>query len=213
MTGYKTLDFDTWPRKEHYLYYTQKLKVGCSMTVNLDVTRLVQSCRKRSLRFYPSFVYCTACTVNSMDSMRMFRDKDGRLCIWDHVLPNYTIFHKDDCTFSDVWTDFSPDFETFYSNMIEDMDKYKNTKGIKVKENQPANFFCISCEPWVSFTAFNTWTYDSEPQFFPVITYGKYFEENGRLKMPFNIVIAHAVCDAYHISKLIEELQIKIDKF
>ena len=97
--------------------------------------------------------------------------------------------------------------------MIEDMEKYKNTKGIKVKENQPANFFCISCEPWVSFTAFNTWTYDSEPQFFPVITYGKYFEENGRLKMPFNIVIAHAVCDAYHISKLIEELQIKIDKF
>lgn len=213
MEGYKKIDFENWERKDHYLYYTEKLKIGYSMTVSLDVTSLVSTCRKKGLKFYPVFVYCTACVINSLDFMRMFKDNDGMPCVWNKTVPNYTIFHDDDKTFSDMWTDFDFDFDTFYKNMTDDMEKYKDVKGIKAKPNQPPNFFCISCVPWVSFTGYNAYTAGSAPSFFPIITYGKYTEENGRLKMPFNLIIAHAVCDGYHTSKFFNDLQKTIDAF
>mgnify|MGYP001168511303 CR=1 FL=1 len=37
---YRKIDQSTWPRQDHYKYYTEKLKVNYSMTARLDVTRL-----------------------------------------------------------------------------------------------------------------------------------------------------------------------------
>lgn len=35
---YRKIDQSTWPRQDHYKYYTEKLKVNYSMTARLDVT-------------------------------------------------------------------------------------------------------------------------------------------------------------------------------
>ena len=40
----------------------------------------------------------------------MGRDKDGNPGYYDVLHPNYTIFHEDDHTFSDVWTAYTEDF-------------------------------------------------------------------------------------------------------
>ena len=37
---YRKIDQSTWPRQDHYKYYTEKLKVNYSMTARLDVTSL-----------------------------------------------------------------------------------------------------------------------------------------------------------------------------
>ena len=34
---YRKIDQSTWPRQDHYKYYTEKLKVNYSMTARLDV--------------------------------------------------------------------------------------------------------------------------------------------------------------------------------
>ena len=47
MENFKKIDFENWNRKEHYKYYTEKLKVGYSMTVSLDVTNIVNFCKKK----------------------------------------------------------------------------------------------------------------------------------------------------------------------
>ncbi len=41
---YRKIDQSTWPRQDHYKYYTEKLKVNYSMTARLDVTRLRAEC-------------------------------------------------------------------------------------------------------------------------------------------------------------------------
>lgn len=87
------------------------------------------------------------------------------------------------------------------------MEKYKDTKGIKVRNDQPANFFCISCVPWLSYTAYNTSVPGGEPNLFPIITFGKYTNVNGRYEMPFTINISHAAADGYHTSRFINDLQ------
>ena len=112
MEHYTKIDMATWPRREHYRYYSQTLKVEFNMTAPVNVKNLLGFCRANGYRFYPAAIYCVTRTLGRIENFRMFRNADGELCVWDRVVPNYTIFHADDCTFSDCWTDFSDDFGT-----------------------------------------------------------------------------------------------------
>ncbi len=204
---FKYIDMDKWPRKEHFNYYRTKIVCGYSCTVQLDVTSLLKQVKEKGLRFYPSFVYCVSYIVNSMNEFKMAVDKDGLPGYYDVSHPNMTIFHEDDHTFSDMWTEYYPEFSRFYENTVSNMEKYKNTKGIKVRDNQPPNFFCISCVPWLSYTAYNTSVPGGVPNLFPIITFGKYTKKDGHYEMPFTINISHAAADGYHTSMFINSLQ------
>ncbi|GFI61625.1 chloramphenicol acetyltransferase 2 [Clostridiales bacterium] len=204
---FKYIDLEKWERHEHFEYYRTKIKCGYSCTVQLDVTKFKHNLDKSGLKFYPSFVYCVSRMVNSMPEFRMAVDKDGLPGYFDISNPNMTIFHEDDHTFSDMWTEYYPEFKDFYRNTVKNMEKYKNVKGIKARNNQPPNFFCISCVPWLSYSAYNTNVPGGEPNLFPLITFGKYTEKDGKLEMPFTLNISHASADGYHTSKFINGLQ------
>lgn len=210
---FQIVDLEKWERREHFKYYTEKLKCGYSITAKLDVTLFKKLLEKNKLKFYPSFIYCVTHDINSMPEFRMRLGENNALILYDIVHPNYTIFHEDDHTFSDIWSEYTNDFYKFYDNYKCDIEKYSNIKGVKIKPNQPKNFYCISCVPWLSFTGYSTYTSDSNPALMPIITYGKYTEESGKWVMPFTVTISHAVADGYHVSKLINSIQTTIDKF
>ena len=158
MCRYKKIDLENWCRKEHYLYYTNSLNVEVNMTANIDVSELLSFCHTNGYKFYPTLIYCVTKVLNRIENFKMFKDKNGDLCVWDSLVPNYTIFHEEDHTFSDCWTDFTDDFGSFYKNITSDMELGKTKRGIKVKSGQPANFYCVSCTPWTAFTAVSTVT-------------------------------------------------------
>lgn len=212
MDSYKEIDLEKWSRKEHYRYYTEKLKIEYNLTVSIDVTLLLNFCHAQGYKFYPVMIYLVTKVLNRIENFKMFKDEQGRLCVWDKIIPNYTIFHKDDQTFSDCWTDYCEDFHEFYHNITEDMRTFQDQKGIKVKENQPLNFYCISCVPWFSFTGYSSRAVNGEPLFFPVILIGKYEKIGMKTNMPVNMTISHAVCDGYHAGLFFEALQEEIVK-
>ena len=140
MCRYKKIDLENWCRKEHYLYYTNSLNVEVNMTANIDVSELLTFCHTNGYKFYPTLIYCVTKVLNRIENFKMFKDKNGDLCVWDSLVPNYTIFHEEDHTFSDCWTDFTDDFDSFYKNITYDMELGKTKRGIKVKSGQPATF-------------------------------------------------------------------------
>lgn len=208
---FQLMNQEEWPRKDHFNYYTQKLRCGYSVTVRMDVTNLYQQVKQKGLRFYPAFIYCAAKAVNEKLEFRMGMDAQGRPGYWDVIHPNFTIFHKEDYTFSDVWSYYNPDFKKCYENIVNDMEQYKDCKGAKVKDHQPPNFFCISCVPWMDFIGYSTWVPEGQPNLFPIITFGKYAEENQRMKLSAALTISHAAADGYHTSMLFERLQEILD--
>ena len=100
MTGCKKIDMDTWARREHYEYYTKQLKVEYNITANVDVKNVLDFCHSKGYKFYPAMIYLVTKTLNRIDNFKMFKDKYGYLCAWDKIIPNYTVFHNDDHTFS-----------------------------------------------------------------------------------------------------------------
>lgn len=207
MQAFKKVDMESWPRREHYRYYTEALKVEFNMTAPVDVQNLLRFCHAHGCKFYAAAIYCVTKALNRIENFRMFKNADGELCVWDKIVPNFTFFHPDDCTFSDCWTDFSEDFPTFYNAITADMQTYKDVKGIKTKPNQPANFYCVSCTPWTAFTGCGSRVADGQPAYFPIVVMGRYEKCGGKVNMPVNITIAHAVADGYHAGLFFRYLQ------
>ena len=131
-----------------------------------------------------------------------------------HVVhPNYTIFHKEDHTFSDCWSEYDADFATFYKRIETDIEAAKKVRGVKAKAGQPVNFYCISCVPWLDYTGYATSTVSDHVALFPIITFGKYTEDNGKLTLPLTLTIAHAAMDGWHTSEFFREMQEELEAF
>ena len=207
LPSYRKIDQSTWPRQDHYKYYTEKLKVNYSMTARLDVTRLRAECDRLGVHFYAAFIWCTSNVVNRLPFMKMMTDEKGNPGVWDVIHPNYTIFHKEDHTFSDCWSEYDADFATFYKRIETDIEAAKKVRGVKAKAGQPVNFYCISCVPWLDYTGYATSTVSDHVALFPIITFGKYTEDNGELTLPLTLTIAHAAMDGWHTSEFFREMQ------
>lgn len=203
---FEPIDMATWERREHFEYYTHILKTNYHMNVNVEITSFYEWTKKEGYRFFPSFLYVVMRAVNQNREFRMAY-KENVLGFYKVCHPSYTIFHPDDHTFSDIWSEYSPDFGRFYKNCVDDMEKYRDVKGIKAKPGRPDNFCPVSCAPWISFTGFGHDTTASSNMYFPVINFGKYFREGEKLCIPVSVHVNHAAADGYHTSMLLLDIQ------
>ena len=206
--AYQVIDLAKWPRREHFAYYRDQIRCGYSLTSRMDVSEMLAYSRRSGRRFYGCFLYAVSRTVNSMASMRMMIPPEGGAGVWENVHPSFTIFHEDDHTFSDLWMEYSEDFDAFYREFVRVAEVYGKNHGIKARTGQPANFFCASCAPWIDFDGYSTWVAGSdEPALFPIITCGKYVEEpGGATRMPVNLTISHAAADGWHVGVFFSRL-------
>ena len=74
-------------------------------------------------------------------------------------------------------------------------------------KNQSLNFFDVSCLPWVRYKHFDVHVFDEGKFLAPVVTWGKYEQERGKLIMPLTMNIHHAVADGFHLSRFFNEVQ------
>jgi len=200
------IDQEKWDRNVYFENYLNQ-KCTFSLTANIDITLLLKNIQIKGIKLYPSFIYMVSKIVNDHKEFRTCFNDNGVLGYWDQMTPNYTIFHDDDKTFSCIWTDYSNDFGVFYNNYMEDIKQYSNVKGFMTKSNMPENSFPISSIPWVSFTGFNLNINNDNDYLLPIITGGKYFTQEHKIQLPISLQVHHAVCDGYHASRFIEELQ------
>ncbi|WP_226605607.1 type A chloramphenicol O-acetyltransferase [Bacillus cereus] len=203
---FHVIDREDWNREQYFEHYL-KLKCTFSMTVNVDITMLLEEVYQKGIKFYPVFIYLISRIVNNHRKFRTCFNDEGVLGYWEEMIPSYTIFHKDDKSFSSIWTDYSSYFRTFYKNYEDDMRCYASVHGLFTKENIPPNVFPISSIPWTSFTGFNLNINNDENFLLPIITCGKYFNEGNKVMLPVSLQVHHSVCDGYDASKFIEDLQ------
>ena len=110
-----------WARSSHFQYYTKGfVKSVNSMTVRMDVTHFLAEVKRRNLKFFPAFAALTGQVVASIPEMCTAVDENGTPGYYSYLNPNFTIFHEDDKTFSDVWSEYDADFDTFYRNLVAD---------------------------------------------------------------------------------------------
>lgn len=197
------VDLDTWARKEHFEHYFHQVPCTYSMTTKLDITPLIEA----KERLYPAMLYRIAKAVNQYQEFRMDLGPDGTLGFYTEMHPCYTIFHRDSETFSNLWTEYTDDYEAFCRAYQQDLKQFGSCKDMMAKPDVPVNTFPVSMVPWESFEGFNLNLQNGYRYLPPIFTMGKYQRDERGVWLPLSIQVNHAVCDGFHVCRFIAALR------
>ena len=67
--------------------------------------------------------------------------------------------------------------------------------------------------PWVSYTHISHTESGRRDNATPLFDWGKFYERNGKILMPFSVQVHHSFVDGVHIGKMAEILQSYLDRF
>ncbi|AOR25176.1 CatA-like O-acetyltransferase [Clostridium taeniosporum] len=203
--GFNIINMDTWDRKDCFNHFFNNAKCTYSVTINIDITNLYNYIRTNKLRFYPTFTWVVSKAINNYQEFKMTFDKEGRLGFFDEIGPSYSVLNDRTKVMSDLYTSFNNVFLSFYENMVNALNSYKEDTNFTTQFQN--NFFIVSCLPWFTYTSFNVNNEGSSPFLFPMVTWGKFFEEGNKIIMPVTIQVHHAVADGYHCSLFFSDVK------
>lgn len=195
----KTIDLATYPRRTHFEYFRRMANpyVGC--TVEVDVTAFQAALKRRGEPFFLSFLRCAALAANDVPQLRQRILNDGiveyAFCPTSHTVA------RADGTYSYCELDCRMEREAFLPYARRQQQRAAETGGIE--ENDPLPLLFVSTLPWLSYTALTQPTpspADSNPR----LTWGRYFERDGRVLLPVTLLCNHALVDGLHLARFYE---------
>lgn len=200
---FEKIQMENWPRREYFQHYFAALPCTYSMTVNLDISRIMG----QGIRLYPAMLYAITRVVNRHREFRTALNEQGEVGVYTQMIPSYTVFHRETETFSNLWTWYSPRFQEFLAAYEKDLKEYGSLQGMNPKPGMPENNFPVSMIPWTSFEGFHLNLEKGYRYLLPIFTMGRYRWDQGRCWLPVAIQVHHGVCDGFHLSRFIQELQ------
>ena len=204
----KTLiDMNTYARKAHFDYFRTLAYPYVGVTAEMDITDFRRLTKAKGLNFFHSFLWCASQAANSIPEMRQ-RQQDDHIVEYDFCGTSHTVARADgtyvycDLNANCDYFDFLPYAERVQQQAVEngDIDRAPG-------EEEPLLF--ISTVTWMSHTALILPTpipADSNPR----ITWGRFFERDGKILIPVSLQVNHALMDGLHISLFYKRLEEKL---
>ena len=212
--GYRVIDRETYYRKGVFRRFSEDCKCSLSMTARVDVTDLVAWSKTKGRKFYLNFLYILCRALNSREDYRMeYRWQTDELICYDVIHPIQYVFHEDTETFTEVYSTYDPDYETFYAAALRDLEAGKGMRDLGLDDANHPNWFDASYIPWVSYDALHLELPDGYLYLAPIVNWGKYRPEDGRLMMPVTVRMNHAVADGFLVANVFRLLEREMAAF
>lgn len=199
----KRINLESFPRKEHFRYFTDIAYpyVGC--TVNVDITKFLSEIKEIKRPFFLSFLYYIVNAANRVPEMRQ-RIYEGGIIEFDSCRSSHTVARKDG-TYCYCKLDCNMPIDNFLPYAMEAHNDAKTYGNIE-EGDEALSLFFLSSLPWLSYTSLIQ-PVPSPADSNPRISWGKYFEQNGRILIPVSILCNHALVDGIHLGEFYEELE------
>ena len=207
----KIIDKEKYYRKGVFRHFTQDCKCSTSMTDRIDVTDLVAWSKQSGTKFYINFLYVLSKALNSRDDYKMaWRYQTEELICYDQINPIQYVFHEDTETCSPVYSTYCSDYKEFYKKALADLEKAKEGREYGLDAANHPNWFDASYISWRSYDSLNIELPDGYLYFLPIVNWGRYREENGRLMMPVSVRLNHAIADGFLIANVFNLIEKEI---
>ncbi len=212
--NYRLIDRETYYRKGVYRHFTEDCKCSVSMTARIDVTDLAEYSKKNGTKFCLNFLYILSKVLNSRDDYKMaYLWQSDELICYDTINPIQYVFHEETETCTPVYTNYSADYDEFYRGAQADAERAKQTREYGLDAANHPNWFDASYISWLSYDSLNIELPDGYLYYLPIVNWGRYREENGRLMMPVTVRLNHAVADGYLVANVFRLLEKEIGNF
>lgn len=205
---YRIIDEESWKRKLHCQIFRNSIEPAFCVTIELDITNYLEKIREKGYSFTFSLIYAVTKCANDIEEFR-YRFLDGKIVLYDQIHTAFTYLNKD--------TEL---FKVVYVEMKETLDEYVKTAS-KAADEQKEYFkgplgndvFQFSPLPWVSYTHISHTNSGNKDNATPLFDWGKFFERDGKMILPFSIQAHHSFVDGLHIGKLVDLLQNYLNQF
>ncbi|WP_253198227.1 MULTISPECIES: CatA-like O-acetyltransferase [unclassified Clostridium] len=112
--------------------------------------------------------------------------------------------------FSFCTAEFIDGFKEFKINTSNEIERTKNNVSIGNGTGRDDLIYTTSI-PWVSFTSITHPIQMNPVASVPIIAWGKYFEENGKIKLPLSVQVHHSLVDGAHVGHYFNKIQEILD--
>lgn len=197
------LDFENWPRRELFDFFSPLSNPFYSVTFRLDVTKLYRHTKANGLSFYYSLIYLCTQAINSVEAFS-FAIADGAVARLDPRKPSFTDLKKGAETFHIVTMPCEGSLAEFCAAAKAKSEKQEAFIDFS-QEGQDLIYF--SCVPWMDITALTNERNLDVDDAVPRIAWGKFVEENGRKTLGLSIEVNHRFIDGLHIGRFAQELE------
>jgi len=200
----REININNWPRREHFRYFGAMDYPHFNICADADLSVFLPFIKKTTLALYRTILYIVCRAANGIEAFR-YRIDTGKVFLYDRVHPGITVMGPDDL-FGYLNIDYEPDFKRFYHRAGE-MIEIAAGKPRLIGGDRRNDLLYITTVPWISFTSLVHPIHIHPADSIPRIAWGKYREENGRIKLPVSVQGHHGLMDGIHIGCFFDELQ------
>lgn len=194
-------------RQRHFAFFNRMSHPHFNITVQADITPLLPFLRAEGLPFYHSMVWIAARAVHAVPQLRQ-RIRGGSEVVEHEVLrPSFTVATEASEVFSFCTVGYAAEGRAFLAQAAH---RVAAMQAAPVMSNEPGadDYLFLSGLPWMSFTGiqhamdYGPGITDSVPR----ITWGKYYEEGGRCRLPLACQAHHALVNGREMGLFFDEV-------
>ena len=207
----KKIVFDNLHRKKHFEFFKKMNHPHFNITANVEIGQFLKTIKKEKLPLTFCLVHLLSKVANDIKEFR-WRIRDNDVVEHKLVHPSFTVPSDDTDVFSFCTVTFKENMTDFIAEAHNIRELMKKKPSI---EDEPGrdDYLFMSAIPWISFTglqhAMNYHPHDSVPR----ISWGKFFEQDGKTLMPVSVQAHHALVDGRHMGAYFQNLEQSFTNF
>lgn len=200
----RTIDLDTWRRREHFLLFRDYDRPHFSITAAVDVSACYEASRGgEGTSFTLAMLFAAMTAANAVEAFRL-RLREDRAWCHDAVGIGCTVA-RPDRTFGFSYFTHETSFARFAADGEREMERART--GATLGDEREADDATLHATvlPWIRFTSFtNAMRRDDSV---PKLTFGKRYAEGGAWYVPVCVEVHHALVDGIDVGDFFERFQ------
>lgn len=198
----KKINVDSWIRKPQFEFFKTYENPFFNITANVDVTNLVNHCKKTGESFFLNSLFIGAKVNNQIDEFRM-RIRGEEVIIHDIINFGAPVMHENN-TFTFCYFKYFDKKDEFLKNAEISLKEEKENPSFNPRHDED-DIIHFSVLPWINFTSIKHARRIPVTDSVPKIVYGKYTKIGDKFVMPISLEVHHALLDGYHAGLFFEK--------
>ena len=205
---YTEIDEKTWKRAMHCMVFRNSIEPAFCVTFELDITNFLPKIKEKNYSFTMAMIYAVSKCANEIEEFR-YRFLDGKVVLFNRIDTAFTYLNQETELFKVVNVPMCDSMEEYVSlatkTATEQEEYFTGPLGNDV--------FQFSPMPWVPYTQISHTNSGKKDNATPLFDWGRFYEKDGKILLPFSVQAHHSFVDGLHIGKLYELVQKYLDEF
>ena len=201
------IKLETWDRAMHYQVFRNSLQPQYCVTFDLDITHFLPTIKEKGYSFTFAFVYAVTKCANQIKEFRC-RFVDGKPAIFETINTSFTYLKKGTELFKVVNVPMQDSMEQYVALAQQTEENQSDYFTVSTMGN---DIYQFSPFPWVSYSHISHTDSGKKDNATPLFDWGKFYEKDQRILLPFSVQVHHSFVDGIHIGKLAQILQEYLD--